>query len=812
MKNNEKINSIKIISHITEFINQTQIIQYYKNTQNTPIELEIVIPLIKNFNLTKFEIIKNNQKIISKLIEKEKAKEKYTDMITTGNPDVISFESEKETKINIGVIKQGEEIEIKTFYFSHIINKDLSYQAKLHYSFPRFIMGDPKLKKVLKQNYSTEKIINGKIYINTRSNIQRLIIRDTENLIKIEKKYSNDKTNVEIDIFTDDSNYYKSQANIIIFRTEKINEDVLYYQRDPRKNKSYYLLQKTLVKPEFEEKFKDEIDEDENKNYFSLLKNHLKIKTEKNMKECFIFLLAQRTSWEEKNFDLICKSLLLFLQSLNENCYFQLVLFSTYFEFFSDKPLEYNKKNVHYLKEIIKNLKKKEEDHNELYNPLKKIYDNKIYDKYEMKKNIILLTMGSIFDQEIVIKLIEANSNKFIFNSIGLGNHTKDLIENISLVGKGFSYYVEDSGLLNSVIINLLDKIYNSSYINCSTNQKSFIEEQNIKFINKNDFFTHGFILDDINLKDIEFNIKDENNEIKLSFDKNKIIKLPDGNNLGKLIVDNYLKNENITKDFKINVSQEYNILITETTFYAKVINDIHSKDDKIEEQNENIFNENNDNIYNNEIFGYDNNYDEEGKKGFFSKMFNNENIIKRKFFIPKKTKIKMKELFKTKEIQKRAKDDFDLCHFSEFEERQKEFEYMDPKLRNYIIDFRHDYDSDSDSDIFPDNKKQIKEEFNFDELILNQDILEGNWTKGKQGELLIEQEKEIYEKIKKYSENKGIKEENGIITLFVLYFIYNKKSDKIYELKYIINKAGNYIRKIFNLEYNDVIKEIETV
>ena len=31
MKNNEKINSIKIISHITEFINQTQIIQYYKN-------------------------------------------------------------------------------------------------------------------------------------------------------------------------------------------------------------------------------------------------------------------------------------------------------------------------------------------------------------------------------------------------------------------------------------------------------------------------------------------------------------------------------------------------------------------------------------------------------------------------------------------------------------------------------------------------------------------------------------------------------------------------------------------------------------
>jgi hypothetical protein len=59
-------------------------------------------------------------------------------------------------------------------------------------------------------------------------------------------------------------------------------------------------------------------------------------------------------------------------------------------------------------------------------------------------------------------------------------------------------------------------------------------------------------------------------------------------------------------------------------------------------------------------------------------------------------------------------------------------------------------------------------------------------------------------------AENKGLKDENGIITLFVLFFIYNKKKDKINELKFVINKAKNYVKKIFNVNYDDIVKEIE--
>ena len=92
-------------------------------------------------------MIKNNQKIVSKLLDKEKAKEKYSDTISTSNGALISYNSDFETKICLGNISSGEEVELKLYYFGHIINKDLSYQSNFPIKFPDFILGDPKSKK-----------------------------------------------------------------------------------------------------------------------------------------------------------------------------------------------------------------------------------------------------------------------------------------------------------------------------------------------------------------------------------------------------------------------------------------------------------------------------------------------------------------------------------------------------------------------------------------------------------------------------------------------------------------------------------------
>ena len=841
-ENDEKLDSINIISHINELICQTEITQYFKNTQKNPIELEIELPQISNCNITKFEMIKNNQKIVSQILEKEKAKEKYIDDISTGNYSFISYNEDDKNKVFLGNIAPGEEIELKTFYFSHIISKDLSYQTKFPTIFPGFIMGDPDSKKRPENYYYEKKIVKGKIYINTRSKITRFVIKGSKNFDKIEKKYGTDKKKVEIDIFKESFSDEDISA-IILFRTEKINDDILYYQIDPKKNKTYYMLQKTLNKPEFDKEFKDEIDEDENLDYYSLVKNKEEEKVKNYKPEvCFIFLLDQSGSMDGESIQLSCKSLLLFLQSLNKNCFFQLVGFGSDFEFFSEKPLEYNKENVKNLMETIKKLDA-DKGGTELYEPLKKIYSNKIYDKYNMKKNIILLTDGELDDKEKVINLIGANSSKFIFNSIGIGECDKDLIERTALMGNGYSYYISDLKELNSVVISLLEKSQNSLFINCSTKQKCSIEDNNKKIIlNIYDYFTHSFVIDDINLKNIEFIIKIKDKEIKINFDKNKMIRIPDGDNLGKLIVDDYLNKNNCkNKKTRINLSKEYKVLTDETAFYAKMINEVPvtEKMIKITNKDKEAFNNKNkenqaqniikddDYIYNDEIFGYDNLEEpKKEKKGFFSNLFSkifqsDDSIIKKQHFIYKEKegkKSKMNHLnyrgaIESVEYECGAEPDdfigdYDLDEFgsspkgASFEEEEE----SSAKKNEIVIKNENSIKKENANK----NEIVIKKEINFDEFILSQDVLEGNWEKNTQTELLIEQEKNIYEKIKKYSENKGIKEENGVITLLALYYIYHKKIDKINELKFVINKAKDYVKKIFNLEYDEIIKEIE--
>ena len=839
----QKYNTININTHLNELICQTEVIQYFKNSRETAIELEMVIPQLSDINITRFEVIKKDQKIISQLLEKEKAKEKYNDTISTGNSSLISYNENNTTKICLGNLPSGEEIELKTYFFGHIICKDLSYQAKFPVIFPSFLIQDSKSEGNI-ENYSYNKsVVQGKININTSSKITRLIINGSKNFDKIEKKYSDDKRNIDIEIckynFSD-----KDIPGIILFRTENIYEEKLYYQYNPNKNESYYMLQKALFIPELKKELKDEIDESENIDYISLIKNNEDEK--ENPEICYIFLLDQSESMSGNRIELCSKALLLFLQSLNEKSYFQLVGFGSNYEYYSEKPLEYNKENVKNLMEKIRNLKA-DKGCTYLYKPLENIYNNKIYEEYNMKKYIILLTDGELHDKEKVLNLIGSKSDEFIFNSLGIGECDKDLIQRTALSGKGYSYYIDDLNQLNSVVISLLDKVKEYFTINCTTNKKPLIENDNKYIIEKYDFFNYGFILDEKDINNIEFNINIKGKEdIKISFDKNRIIRLSEGDYLGKLIVDKYLKS-NIQKDTKIKLSKEYNILTDETAFYAKILNDtpLKEKMDKItnedKQANNNITQsqiksdkeeEKIDNIIRSKKYEYDKRKQQEEEKR------RREEEMRRRYKECEKIGRTDNERRRheeerrrrcEEEMRRRHEEEMRLIRCEE-EMRRRNEEGMrridnerwrlEKKIRLMNEERRRceekkmkckRLDNNDNKEVKEEKNKEVKNEkleINFDELILSQDVIEGNWENNSQVQILIINEKEIFEKIKKIAEDKGIKEENGIITLFVLYYIYNKKKEKLAELKFVINKAKKYLKKLFNLDYENISKE----
>jgi hypothetical protein len=47
-------------------MSQIEVTQNFKNKKKIPIELELLLPTIESLNITRFELIKENQKIISK--------------------------------------------------------------------------------------------------------------------------------------------------------------------------------------------------------------------------------------------------------------------------------------------------------------------------------------------------------------------------------------------------------------------------------------------------------------------------------------------------------------------------------------------------------------------------------------------------------------------------------------------------------------------------------------------------------------------------------------------------------------------------
>ena len=104
---------------------------------------------------------------------------------------------------------------------------------------------------------------------------------------------------------------------------------------------------------------------------------------------------------------------------------------------------------------------------------------------------------------------------------------------------------------------------------------------------------------------------------------------------------------------------------------------------------------------------------------------------------------------------------------------------------------------------------KEIIFNYNFKDMVLTQNIIEGNWSLNPQTKHLICINQIIYDKIKNYVEKYYQKEdkENVIITILVLYCLKNNKDVEISEYMLIINKGIEYLKskRIEEINYRNI-------
>ena len=559
---------ILINTELNEFYAKTNITQYYKNYSQNPIELILKFPYNSSVQFSHFTLEMNNKKVVSKVLDKEKAEEKYNDDIARGNIGAISSIKDQNIKVIIGNIGGDELIKLTTEFIQFLNTEDMSFCFTIMKNFPEFCTKTNEIKLFK---------IQANINIKTHSKITRLIAKGFSK--NLEKKFNNDFTQCKL--------YYSSMNNTkkelnekefkILFRTESMNNMNLITQYDPKKDETSCIFNMIYNKDNINIPMLDKPDISDNESYIELYQKDI-INSNPSL---FIFLIDQSGSMSGTPMELVKESLFFFLQSLPKNSYYQLIGFGSKFRYISSKnPVEYNIKNVSKTISKIKNLKA-DLGGTYLLKPLKEIFESENYDNINLCRNLFILTDGAVEDCYECLDIISINTDIFRIHTFGIGNYyDKTFIEN---AGKNGSFnFVNNIHNIKSQVIKALNKalrgyLYNPK-IEIENIQKEyeFIPKERVYY--QDESFNYYFIIKnkiEDKIKAI-FQYYDKLELIKKEyiFDEKNIIKEEEGDIISKIIIGNILNNNDIETNEEIALAKKYQVLSKSTALYAKLENE----------------------------------------------------------------------------------------------------------------------------------------------------------------------------------------------------------------------------------------------
>ena len=134
----EREDTIYLNSNVNEIYASTELTQYFSNPLDNAIELTISFPIKEEISLTKFVVIIDEKVVLSKVMAKEKAEEKYNDSIASGNQGFISTYDEQMNNysVNIGNINPKQKIKLNTIFIQMIGSQDMSYEFDIMEKYP----------------------------------------------------------------------------------------------------------------------------------------------------------------------------------------------------------------------------------------------------------------------------------------------------------------------------------------------------------------------------------------------------------------------------------------------------------------------------------------------------------------------------------------------------------------------------------------------------------------------------------------------------------------------------------------------------
>ena len=551
------LKDIKFQVNIKDCLSEVEMLQIYANSNEKAVECEYLFPIDPlTTAVTGLTVTVDDKVIEATVLEKEKAKEKYSDAMARGStafkmnqdeyqPDII--------RIAIGNLLPATEAIIVTRYVKlmQIENGCWSFRIPLAYT-PRYNSRIPAHSSGgLDPKFVEKNELPYKWHLDVEINSSKPITRLASPTHKLDIEFGNSNRKAHVNLVN--NNEVSNTDLIILYKTENFNTPSAILQKVPE-----YDCYAALISfcPGFGEGANEDV--------------------EINGSGEYIFVLDCSGSMSGGRIKLAKTALEMFLRSLPVDSKFNIVCFGSNYKFFKKGTIKYTPENLgkalSYLKKIDANMGGTEIDL-----ALRAIFSIHIDPFYP--RSLFLLTDGDVTNPDDVIDLIKKNAYNTRVHAFGIGSGaSRYLVKNCALAGKGdFQFGIEGEDLTPKVIASL-----RKATLAACTNAKLIwpsginIELQNTPKDNiSNVYLNEPFVLlallkGEVEGKKVELEYKEtvKHKEIKLE------AVLPDKAITGKdvyqaVVKDAFEKNTELQKKEIIDLSVKYSVLSKETAFIA---------------------------------------------------------------------------------------------------------------------------------------------------------------------------------------------------------------------------------------------------
>nr|XP_058965422.1 von Willebrand factor A domain-containing protein 5A-like [Pocillopora verrucosa] len=416
------LESIKIKVDLQGFTAHVLSTMKYSNKESNPIEAIFIFPLDKQAAVCGFQATIDGRTIVAEVQEKQEAQDTYDDAISSGHSAFLLEESSDIFQISVGNLPPEKEAVVELRFVT-----ELAVESEGRVVFvlptvlnPRYTPQDtaPSLSAQVPRLAAVSSPYGFEFEMKVKAISSISEVTSSSNTLKVEINESD-----------------ATQASITLAEAHTFDKDV-----------EVHILTSEPFKPQaiVERGVKTEGTEDEEGfmaspvvmlNFFPEFKT-----SESSEKGEFVFVVDRSWSmWGSKN-DSARETLLLFIKSLPDGCYFNVVGFGSSYKTLFDKSVLYNDENLKKATDLAGSMEA-DLGGTEILSPLQWVFSQPLVKGHP--RQLFLLTDGEVGNTQQVISLVQKHSNSARCFTFGIGACASTaLVKGVARVGKGTAEFV----------------------------------------------------------------------------------------------------------------------------------------------------------------------------------------------------------------------------------------------------------------------------------------------------------------------------------------------------------------------------------